>query len=129
MARFSSTMEFFLCILQVAVIAFGGFLIMRNQMDLVDLLTFSFVHWHLRQPHAEAGQFLRDVRQRLRRPVPLPGYYGHRAQPEGCAGRPGAVAGAGSIDVDHVSFSYDGDLAVLHNVDLHVQPGETRWPL
>ncbi len=25
MARFSSTMEFFLCILQVAVIAFGGF--------------------------------------------------------------------------------------------------------
>ena len=35
----------------------------------------------------------------------------------------------GSIDVDHVSFSYDGDLAVLHNVDLHVQPGETRWPL
>ena len=31
----------------------------------------------------------------------------------------------GSIDVDHVSFSYDGDLAVLHNVDLHVQPGET----
>ena len=41
MARFSSTMEFFLCILQVAVIAFGGFLIMRNQMDLVDLLTFS----------------------------------------------------------------------------------------
>ena len=41
MARFSSTMEFFLCILQVAVIAFGGFLIMRNQMDLVDLLTVS----------------------------------------------------------------------------------------
>ena len=27
--------------------------------------------------------------------------------------------------MDHVSFSYDGDLAVLHNVDLHVQPGET----
>ena len=27
--------------------------------------------------------------------------------------------------MDHVSFSYNGDLAVLHNVDLHVQPGET----
>ena len=41
MARFNSTMEFFLCSLQVVVIAFGGWLIMREQMDLVDLLTFS----------------------------------------------------------------------------------------
>ena len=31
----------------------------------------------------------------------------------------------GKIDVNHVSFAYDGDLAVLHNVDLHVKPGET----
>ena len=31
----------------------------------------------------------------------------------------------GAIDVDHVSFAYDGDLAVLHDVDLHIRPGET----
>ena len=31
----------------------------------------------------------------------------------------------GSIDVDHVSFAYQADLAVLHDVDLHIRPGET----
>ena len=31
----------------------------------------------------------------------------------------------GEIDVNHVSFAYDGDLAVLHDVSLHVAPGET----
>ena len=31
----------------------------------------------------------------------------------------------GHIDVDHVSFAYQDDLAVLHNVDLHISAGET----
>ena len=31
----------------------------------------------------------------------------------------------GKIDVDHVSFAYDGDLDVLEDVQLTVQPGET----
>ena len=31
----------------------------------------------------------------------------------------------GQIDVDHVSFAYQEGLAVLHDVDLHIRPGET----
>ena len=31
----------------------------------------------------------------------------------------------GRIDVDHVSFAYQDDLDVLHDVDLHIRPGET----
>ena len=31
----------------------------------------------------------------------------------------------GKINIDHVSFAYDGDLAVLHDVSVEVQPGET----
>ena len=31
----------------------------------------------------------------------------------------------GSISVQNVSFAYDGDLAVLHDVSLEVQPGQT----
>lgn len=31
----------------------------------------------------------------------------------------------GKIDVDHVSFAYQSDAAVLHDVDLHIRPGET----
>ena len=31
----------------------------------------------------------------------------------------------GQVDVDHVSFAYEGDLDVLHDVDLHIKAGET----
>ena len=41
MGRFNATMEFFLCILSAAVIAAGGFFVMRGQMNIVDLTTFS----------------------------------------------------------------------------------------
>ncbi len=41
MGRFNATMEFFLTILSVAVIAVGGLLIMQGRMDTVDLITFS----------------------------------------------------------------------------------------
>ena len=41
MGRFNAVMEFFLCILSVAVISVGGYLIMRGRMDTVDLITFS----------------------------------------------------------------------------------------
>ncbi len=31
----------------------------------------------------------------------------------------------GKIDMDNVSFAYDGENYVLHDIDLHVKPGET----
>ena len=41
MGLFNASMEFFICILSVAVIAVGGWLIMKGQMDYVGLITFS----------------------------------------------------------------------------------------
>ena len=41
MGRFNATMELFVTLLNVAVIAGGGWLIMGERMDYVDLITFS----------------------------------------------------------------------------------------
>ena len=41
MAGFMSSLEFFMCIMPVTVISVGGWLIMRERMDYVDLITFS----------------------------------------------------------------------------------------
>ena len=118
-------MEFFLCSLQVVVIAFGGWLIMREQMDLVDLLTFSLYIGTFVNPMRKLANFsemfasgfaglsrFRDIMstEPSQKDPPEAQTLSHVT---------------GKIDVNHVSFAYDGDLAVLHNVDLHVKPGET----
>ena len=41
MGRFTASMEFFMCVLPLAVITVGGVYIMRGEMNYVDLITFS----------------------------------------------------------------------------------------
>ena len=125
MARFNSTMEFFLCSLNVAVIGIGGYLIMKGQMDHVDLITFSLYITTFVNPMRKMANFSELFASGfagLNRFVDL-----MRTEPS-LQDRPDAkplVCKGGRIDVDHVSFAYEGDLAVLHDVSLHVAPGET----
>ena len=79
MGFFTAVMEFFTNILPVAVIAVGGWLIMEERMDYVDLITFSLYVTVLCQPHPKAGQLRRDVLQRLRGPESLRGADAHGA--------------------------------------------------
>ena len=125
MGRFNATMEFFLCILSAAVIAAGGFFIMRGQMDTVDLITFSlyittFVN-PIRKLSTMAEMFANGTAG-LSRFIEL-----MRTEPAMKDAPDAKVLRRvkGSIDVDHVSFAYQDDLAVLHDVDLHIRPGET----
>ncbi len=125
MARFTSTMEFFLCSLNVAVIAFGGFLIMRGQMNLVDLLTFSLYINTFINPLRKLANFSELFASGF---AGLSRFRDLMATEPSQKDAPNAkdlARVAGRIDVNRVSFAYDGDLAVLHDVDLHVQPGET----
>ena len=41
MSTFNATMEFCLCMLPLTVIAVGGFLVMRNELNYIELVTFS----------------------------------------------------------------------------------------
>lgn len=125
MGRFNAAMEFFLTLLSAAVIAAGGWLIMEGKLDTVDLITFSlyittFVNPIRKLSHfaelfangtAGFGRFLALMRE-------------EPALKDSPDARPLSDV-KGRIDVDHVSFAYQGDLAVLHDVDLHIQPGET----
>lgn len=125
MGKFNATMEFFLCSLQVLVIAFGGYLVMTEQMDLRDLLTFSLYIGTFVNPMRKLANFSEMFAS---------GFAGlNRFREIMCTepaqqDKPDAQALSsvqGRIDVNHVSFAYDMDLDVLHEVDLHVQPGET----
>jgi ATP-binding cassette subfamily B protein len=118
-------MEFFLCILSVAVIGAGGFFIMKGQMTTVDLITFSLYITTFVNPirklstlaelfangMAGFGRFLDLMREEPTM----------QDAPDACV----LERVEGKVELKHVSFAYRENLDVLHNVDLTIQPGET----
>ncbi|MBO5170134.1 MAG: ABC transporter ATP-binding protein [Oscillospiraceae bacterium] len=125
MGLFSSSMELFLTSMNVVVIAVGGYMILKGRLDYRDLITFSLYIATFVSPMRKLSTFselfangfagLNRFMEIMRREPTI------RDCPE--AKELGDVRG--EIRVDHVSFAYDGDLAVLHDVSLEVQPGET----
>ena len=125
MGRFSASMEFLLCSLNVVVIGYGGYLVMKEQMDYKDLLTFSLYIASFIAPMRKLTNFselLANGFAGLNRFVEL-----MRTPPsiEDADDAAELTDVKGSISVKNVSFAYDGDLAVLRNVSLEVAPGET----
>ena len=126
MSKFFASLEFFMCIMPMTVIAVGGLLIMDGQMNYIDLTTFCLYTSTFINPMRKVStlsELLVDGIAGLSRFVDL-----MRIEPE-LTDRPGAVDlrdVKGSIDVENVSFAYErDDTEVLHQVNLHVRPGET----
>ena len=126
MAGFMSSMEFFLCIMPVTVVAVGGWLIMRGEMDYADLIAFTLFTGSFVNPMrrlSTLSEMIIDGFAGLNRFVEL-----MRIEPD-LKDKPGAAElehVRGAITVDNVSFAYQRDDAeVLHHVSLRVSPGET----
>ncbi|MBQ2384529.1 MAG: ABC transporter ATP-binding protein [Oscillospiraceae bacterium] len=125
MGRFASINEFFLCSLNVAVIGFGGWFVMQGQMDYRDLLTFTLYIATFVSPMRKLSSFselFANGFAGLHRFVQIMGTEPTLQDKEDATDLTGVK---GAIDVEDVSFTYDGDLPVLRNVTLHVAPGET----
>ena len=125
MGRFSASMEFLLCSLNVAVIGYGGYLVMENKMDYRDLLTFTLYVASFIAPMRKLSNFselFANGFAGLNRFVEL-----MRTEPaiRDAENAESLQVAEGRICVKDVSFTYDGDLAVLRNVSLDVAPGET----
>ena len=125
MGRFNGVMEFFLSMLSVAVIAAGGWLIMKNRLNYIDLITFSLYITTFITPVRKLTNFAELFSNGfagLHRFIELMGTEPAITDAPDAAAMP-AVRGA--IDVNDVSFTYDGADEVLHHVTLHVAVGET----
>ena len=125
MGRFASTIEFFLCSLNVVVIGFGGYFVMKDMMDYRDLITFTLYIATFVAPMRKLSGFselFANGFAGLNRFVEI-----MRTEPtlQDKEDAPDLGQVQGRIDVENVSFAYDGDLDVLRGVSLSVQPGET----
>ncbi len=125
MGIFSGSLEFFISLLSVAVIAVGGALIMSGDMEIVDLLTFSLYISTFTNPVRKLVSFSEMFAN---------GFAGlgrfaelMRTEPK-LHDAPDATElkeVRGEIVVENVSFSYDEEAEVLEEVSLNIRQGET----
>ncbi len=125
MGMFHSSVEFFLCSLNVIIVGVGGYYVMRGEMDYRDLVTFNLYIASFVGPMRKLSGFSEMFANGfagLQRFVDV-----MRTEPtiQDSADAAPLENVQGAITVEDVSFAYDGDLAVLHNVSLQVKPGET----
>ena len=125
MGMFHSSIEFFLCSLNVIIIGVGGYFVMKNRMDYRDLTTFILYIATFVTPMRKLSNFSEMFSNGfagLNRFVTI-----MRTDPT-VQDKPGAGElehVKGEITVENVTFAYEGDLDVLEDVSLTVAPGET----
>jgi ATP-binding cassette subfamily B protein len=126
MATYHSGLEFAMSIMSVLVIVFGGYLIMRERMDYIDLITFSLYVTTFITPVRKLAAFVEQYTQGMA------GFHRFlelmREDPD-LTDAPGAAVlerVRGDIRVEDVSFRYEsGERDVLSHISLHIRPGET----
>ena len=125
MAVFLSGVEFFTSLFSVAVIAFGGYLIMRGEMDYVGLITFSLYVATFLQPIRKLSTFMEQFTSGMA------GFHRFREllneQPE-IIDAPDAITlkdVKGDIMFEDVSFSYNDKTRVLAHLNLKIDAGKT----
>ena len=124
MGRFSASLEFFICFLQIAVITVGGILIMKDRMNYIDLITFTLYITTFVTPVRKLAAFAE---------VFANGFSGLNRFVEIMRIKPTITEAenaeeltnvSGEIEVENVSFSYRNDVDVLKQVSLTVKAGE-----
>ncbi len=125
MGKFTAIMELFVTMLSVVVIAVGGWLIMKDQLNYIDLITFNLYVATFISPIRKLANFTELFTNgfagfsrfvELMRTEPTIQDAKDAVNLEDVQGR---------LDIDHVSFTYDGNDEILHDVDLQVAAGET----
>ena len=125
MGLFNAGVEGTVGLMQVVVISVGGFLIMREKMNYIDLVTFTLYVSTFTAPIRKLMQFMEIYTQGMSgfdRFVEL-----MRTEPEIKDAEDARVLAdvRGDIAFEDVSFSYGDGTEVLDHVSLHIAPGET----
>lgn len=123
--RFNSSLEYFLCIMPVAILACGGWLIMKDDMNYVDLITFYLFVSTFINPIRKLSNFAEMFMNGwagLTRFIDI-----MQTEPEiREASEPEEFRiGEGAISFENVSFGYDENTEVLHDISLDIDGGRS----
>ena len=125
MGIFNASQEFFMCIMPVAVITFGGYLIMKGDMNYIELITFTLFVSTFITPIRKMSNFAEiftNGTAGLRRFKEIMDI---KPQVQEKPDAKDLSVKAGDIDIENVSFAYNDVSEVLENINLKVKAGET----
>ena len=125
MGQFNATMEFFLPVMGLSVIAVGGALIMDGKMDIVDLVTFNLYLTTFTSPVRKLANFAELFAKGssgLNRFVEL---MRTESALQDAADARELENVKGGVTLQDVDFAYQEGVGVLHNVSLDIRPGES----
>ncbi len=125
MAFFHCRLDFFTSILNVIIIAVGGYLIMQAKMNLTDLITATLFSAAFLQPIRRLTAFVEHY---------VTGMAGFKRfteimrTSEEIKDKPNAVridSAKGDIEYENIGFAYNNGITVLNNVNLSIKAGQT----
>ena len=125
MALFNSGTEFFLAMFNVAVLACGGYLIYKKQLDTVTLITFTLYISTFTSPIKRLASF---AEQYMIGMAGFTRFLEIMDTKPAIEDKPNALSlkdVKGDIDFSHVSFAYDEGQNVLQDVNLTIPAGKT----
>ena len=132
---YSPAMNFFASCGLALVIGFGGRAVLHGSMQLGDLVAFLILIRFLYEPIGRLHQLNQLVQagraagervfEILDTEPETDAVAAHRNVEHAERSRAEARALPGDVRFRHVCFAYSEDLPVLHNINLHAQPGET----
>ena len=125
MGSFMSVMDFTMSALQVVVIALGGYFIMRQRMDYIDLITFSLYVSTFVSPIRTLVFFMETFTDGM---AGFQRFLELMRTPSAVQDAQGAAElsnVAGRVEFCDVSFRYRDEVPVLEHIDLSIAPGET----
>lgn len=124
MGRFNASLEFCICMLQVAVIAFGGWLIMEGRLNYIDLITFTLYITTFITPVrklATLAEIFTNGIAGLKRFAEIMRINPSIKETEDAEELKDVK---GHIELKHVAFGYTGDKDILKDVSLDIKAGE-----
>jgi ATP-binding cassette subfamily B protein len=107
------------------VLFFGGWMVLQGNLPIADIVSFNLYLLMLQAPFMMLGQLVM-MGQRARASAER--IFEILDENPDVVERPGAFDLAmvqGSIDFNHVGFTYNNGVEILGDFDAHIQPGET----
>lgn len=124
MGKFFAGLEFFTTVLKIIVLGVGGYMIMRGNMDIVVLFTFTLYVSSFIAPIRKLSMLAEMYTMGMAGFTRFCGIMDTEAEIKDAPDARELTDVKGRIEFRGVSFSYDDGKSVLSGVDLAVEPGK-----